>query len=176
MAEGLVGHDGAEIRSADADVDHVFDAFTGVALPFARADAVGKGGHFIKDGMHLWHDIGALELDRCGAGGAECGVENGAVLGRVDLVATEHRIDAVAEAGGIGQRDEIGNGLLGDDIFRVVEKEAGGFELELRGAVGVRSKEFAEVGEGLALGLEGLPGWLLGDVHAGWRTWALRML
>ena len=53
MLEGLVGHDRAQVGAADADVDDVANALAGVALPGAAANAVGKVGHLVEDGVDL---------------------------------------------------------------------------------------------------------------------------
>ena len=61
VLQRLVGHDRAEVRAADADVDDVADALAGVALPCAAADAVGEGGHLVEHGVDLGHDIFAVD-------------------------------------------------------------------------------------------------------------------
>ena len=117
VAKRLVGHDGPEVGAADADIDDIFDAFAGVALPFPGANAVREGGHFVEHGVDLGNDIDAVHFDRGGAGCAQGGVEHGAVLGDVDLVSTEHRIDALAETGGVCERNKIGDRFFGDQVF-----------------------------------------------------------
>ena len=51
-------------------------------------------------------------------------VQRGALLGGVDLLAAEHRVDARGEAGGFRQREEEALRLVGDPLLRVVEVEA----------------------------------------------------
>ena len=97
VAERLVGHDGPEVRAADADVDDVPDALAGVALPLAAADAVGEAGHPVEDGMHVGHDVLAVDDDRRVPRRAKRDVEDGPVLGDVDLLAAEHRVDPLAQ-------------------------------------------------------------------------------
>ena len=63
MPQRFVGHDGAEVGAADADVDDVADALAGVALPFAAANAVAKGGHLVEHGVDLRHDVFAVDDD-----------------------------------------------------------------------------------------------------------------
>ena len=64
MLERLVGHHRPEVGAADADVDDVADAFAGVALPRAAADAVREVGHLVEHGVDLGHDVLAVDEDR----------------------------------------------------------------------------------------------------------------
>ena len=47
-------------------------------------------------GVHLGDDVLAVDLDDRALGRAQRDVQDGAVLGDVDLLAPEHRVDAVA--------------------------------------------------------------------------------
>ena len=158
VAQGFVGHHGPEIRAADADVDDVFNALAGVACPLARADAIGKFGHAVEHGMDFWNDINAIYFDRCRARSAEGCMQNGSVLGDVDLVTTEHGINLFAQTSGIREIDQASDCLAGDQVFRIIQEKPGGFELELLSAFGIGGKEFAEVRKGFGLDGEGFPG------------------
>ena len=57
MLQRLVGHDRAEIRAADADVDHVADAPAGMTLPGAAAEPMGELRHPVQNGVDLGHDV-----------------------------------------------------------------------------------------------------------------------
>src|SRR5262249_44889518 len=57
VAERLVGHDRPQIRAADADVDDVADALSGVALPGAALYALGEVGHLVEHGVDPRHDV-----------------------------------------------------------------------------------------------------------------------
>ena len=98
-----VGHLGPEVRAADADVDDVADALAGMALPFAGAHALGKVGHAAEHGMHVGHDVAAVDLDHRVARRAQRRVQHGAVLGDVDLVAAEHRVALGAKPALLGE-------------------------------------------------------------------------
>ena len=63
---------------------------------------------------------------------AQRDVQHGAVLGDVDLLAAEHRVDALAQPRLLRQRQQQAQRLVGDAVLRVVEVDAGG--LERRGA------------------------------------------
>ena len=93
VAERLVGHHGPEVRAADADVDHVPDALAGMALPLAAADAVGEAGHLVEHGVDVRDDVLPVHDDRGVPRRAQGDVEDGPVLGDVDLLAAEHRVD-----------------------------------------------------------------------------------
>ena len=163
VAQGLVGHHGTEIRAADADIDDVFDALAGMALPLAGADAIGKFGHAVENGMNLWNNINAIDFDRCRARGAEGGMEHGAVLGDVDLVTTEHGVNLAAQTGCVREIDEASDCLAGDEVFRIIQEKPGGFELELLSAGRIGSKKLAEVRKGLGLDGEGFPSGVCGE-------------
>ena len=103
VPQRLVGHDRPEVGAADADVDDVADALAGVALPCAAAHAVGEVGHPVEHGVDLGHDVLAVDDDRRAARCAQRHVQHGAVLGDVDLLAREHGVDALAQAGLLGE-------------------------------------------------------------------------
>ena len=109
--ERLVGHDGAEVRAADADVDDVADGLAGVALPRAGADAVGERSHLVQHRVDAGDDVFSVDENALGFGRAQGDVQDGAVLGDVDLVAAEHGFDAVAQAGLVrrGRREGAGS-------------------------------------------------------------------
>ena len=98
VLERFIGHDRAEIGAADADVDDVADALAGVSLPCSAANLVGEGGHLVEHSVHAGDYIFAVDLDRFAFGRAERDVQDGAVFGDVDLVAAEHRVDALLQA------------------------------------------------------------------------------
>ena len=95
MLECLVGHDRPKVGAADADVDHVADAFAGMAFPLAAADAVGEIGHLVEHGVDLGHDILAVHHDGCRLRRAQGHMQDGAIFCDVDLVPAEHRVDAL---------------------------------------------------------------------------------
>jgi len=63
ILECLVCHHGAEIGTADADVDDVADAFSGVTFPLTATDTIGKFGHLVEDGVNIRHDIFTVDDD-----------------------------------------------------------------------------------------------------------------
>ena len=145
VAERLVGHDGPEVGAADADVDHVPDALAGVALPVAAADAGGEASHLVEHGVYVGDHVLPVDDDRGAPRRAKRDVEHGPVLGDVDLVATEHGVDALAQAAFSGQLQEKPEGLVRDAVLRVVEKETGALGRQAFAAAGIDGKEPAEM-------------------------------
>src|SRR5262245_37020331 len=63
VPQRLVGHDGAEIGAADANVNYIANAFTSVTLPRAVADPVRESCHLVEHGVHLGYDVPAVYDD-----------------------------------------------------------------------------------------------------------------
>ena len=79
------------------------DPPAGVSFPVAAADLGGEARHPLEHGVHLGHDVLAVDQDRLALGRAQGDVQDGAVLGDVDLLAAKHRVDAVAQARFLGE-------------------------------------------------------------------------
>ena len=125
MFERLVSHHRAEVRTADADVDDVLDAFAGVAFPFAAADALGERGHLVEHGVDFRHDIFSVHEDGRALRRAQGDVQHGAVFRDVDFLAAEHRVDPPAQPGFLGQLDQQLERFVGDAVLRVIQKQPG---------------------------------------------------
>ena len=95
------------------------DALAGVAVPRAGADRVGEGGHLVEDGVDFGHDVFAVDEDGFGFGRAQSDVEDGAVLGDVDLLAGEHGFGAL-RAGRILRRAAM-RSLRVSSVMRFLE-------------------------------------------------------
>ena len=104
--EGLVGHHRAEVRAADADVDDVADALAGMTRPRAPSHPVGELGHPVEHGVNGRHHVLAVDEDRLPLRGAKSHVQDGALLGDVDLLPPEHGVDAGPQARLLGQLKE----------------------------------------------------------------------
>src|SRR5579883_1550369 len=105
----------------------------------------GEVRHPVEHGVHVGDDVPAVEHDRCPAGRPQRHVEHGALLGRVDLVAAEHGLDPLAQAGRRGERAQQPQGLVHDPVLGVVEAEARGLGDHALAAPGIRREEVAEV-------------------------------
>ena len=93
VPQRFVRHHGPEVGTADADVDDVANALAGVALPLAAANAVREGRHLVEHGMHLRHDVLAVDDDRRALRRSQRHVQHGPIFGDVDLLAAEHGVD-----------------------------------------------------------------------------------
>ncbi len=133
--ERAIGHLRSEMRAADADVDDVPDPLSRVALPGARADLIGEGGHLVEHGVDLGNDVLAVDDDFPVARRPERDVQDGAVLAHVDLLAREHRVALRLHAAGAGEGREQTDGLVGDAVLRIVEEEPGRLDREALGSV-----------------------------------------
>ena len=72
-------------------------------------------------------------------------MQDGPVLGDVDLLAPEHGVDPRAQAGFLGQLQEELEGFVGDAILRVVEEEAHRLGRHPLAALGVICEELPQV-------------------------------
>ena len=106
MLQRLVSHHRSEVGAADADVDDVANAFAGVPFPLSAADAVGEIRHPVEHGVNLGHHILAVDHDGRSLRRAQGHVQDRALLGDVDLVAAEHRIDPRTQARFVGQLEQ----------------------------------------------------------------------
>ena len=145
MFERFVGHDRAEVGSADAYVDDAPNSFAGVALPGAAPDPLGEVRHPLEHGMDVGHRIPAIHDNDCIPGRAEGNVENCAVFGDVDFVASEHGFDPVAQTGFFGQTDEEFERIVGDAVLRVIEEQAFCFYGHPLAALRVIGEEFSQM-------------------------------
>ncbi|MDH6433436.1 hypothetical protein M2158_001913 [Streptomyces sp. SAI-144] len=120
-AQHLVGHRGAQVGAADADVDDVLDAAAGVAGPLAGADPVREVAHLVEHGVHARYDVLPVDLDHGVPRGAQRGVQHGPVLGRVDLLAAEHGVPQAEDVGRGGEFAQQPQCLVGDEVLGVVD-------------------------------------------------------
>jgi hypothetical protein len=125
--EGLVGHDRSQIRSADADIDDIANAFARLAVPGAGADPQGEIGHLVENGMNLRHDVFAIVHDRSAARRAQGHVQHGTVFRDVDIIAPKHGLDAIAQPRFLGDLDKQADGFIGDAVLGIVEVEPRSF-------------------------------------------------
>ena len=95
--------------------------------------------------MHGGDDVLAVDLDDRALGCAQRDVQDGTVLGDVDLVAAEHGVDAVAQTRPVRERDEQAERLVGDAVLRVVEVDTVDLDGELLTALGIVGEQVAEV-------------------------------
>ena len=145
VPQRLVGHHRAEVGAADADIDHVPDRFTGIALPVAGADPLGEGGHPVQDLVHLRDHVGPVDHQRAAPGHPQRDMQHGPVLGDVDRLAAEHGVPALLQAGLLGQLQEQPDGFAGDPVLGVVQVQPGGLRGEALAAAGVGGEQVPQV-------------------------------
>ena len=85
VLQRLVGHHGPEVGAADANVDYISNALAGVSLPCPAANLLGKLRHLVEYGVNLGNDIRAIDEYLLAFGSAQGDMQNGALLGDVDL-------------------------------------------------------------------------------------------
>ena len=94
-------------------------------------------------------------------------------LGGVDLLAAEHRVDPLRQAGSLGQLQQEAQRFVGDAVLGVVEVEADGFGGQALAPLGIVGEEGAEghvfhrgvvLGERLPCGQPGKIGYRIGSV------------
>ena len=92
VAQRLIRHRRPEIGAADPDVDHVPDRLAGCTQPGAAANAIAERSHAVEHLVDVAHDVLAVDDERALPRHPQGDVEDGAVLGDVDVLAAEHRV------------------------------------------------------------------------------------
>jgi len=102
----------------------------------------------------------AVDLKRGGARRPQRDVQDGPVLGDIDLVAAKHRVDLRPHAALAGQGEQQLHRFIGDAVFRVIEKDADGLGGEAFAALRVVGEELPKVKrlEFRVMTFKGLPG------------------
>jgi hypothetical protein len=76
---------------------------------------------------------------------AQRDMQNGAPLGDVDLVAREHGVDVLAQAGLLGQHQQQPHRLGGNAVLGVIEVETQRLQCEVFATLGILSEELPKV-------------------------------
>ena len=106
----------------------------------------GELGHPVKHFMHRGHDVDAVDLDPLIAGRAQRHVQDRTVLGDIDLVAGEHGVDVLAQAGFRGQVEQQPHRVGGDPVLGVVEVDPACLDREILAPAGVRTEQVPQMG------------------------------
>ena len=101
------------------------------------AHPVGKLGHLVEHGMDLGHHVDAVDDDRLSLREPEGHVQDGPILGDVDLVAPEHGLGALPQARLLGKLEEEPERFVGDPVLGIVEEQPCGLDREPLAATGV---------------------------------------
>jgi hypothetical protein len=128
-----IWHD-LQIRATNTNVDDGADLLAGVTLPLAAADLLGELLHVVQDFVDILDDTLAIDLHWLVGGIAEGNMVDSAVLGEVDLVASEHVITELLEARLFCELDKKLQGLLGNEVLGEVEQDLRVLCIVLKGA------------------------------------------
>ena len=93
----------------------------------------------------LRHHVLAVDHDRAAARRAQRYVQDRAILGDVDLLAREHRVDSLAQARFTRQLKQEAHGLLGDAMLGVVQVQPGVLGDEMLAAAGILREQRAQM-------------------------------
>ena len=146
VAQRLVGHHRSQIAAADADVHDVADRLPGKPEPFARAQLVGELRHMIKHLVDRFARFGHLgRRQGLASRRAQRRVQHGALLGDVDLVSAEHRVDALAQSAVLRQRHQQAQRLIGDAVLGVVQIQSRRFRAHALAAPRIFREEIAKM-------------------------------
>src|SRR5271157_6085863 len=145
MLERLVSHHRPKVRTTDADVDDVANAFGGVAQPSAASDAIREVRHFIQHGVDFRHDVHSVNNDRCSLGSPQSNVKHGAILCDIDLVPAEHGFNPVSKSRFFTQLDQELQRLVRNPILRIIQEKPGGLRRQALATPGVIREKLSEV-------------------------------
>jgi len=127
MLQRLVRHYRTEVRSADADVDDIADAFAGMAFPRSASHPIAEIGHLVEHRMHPGHHILSVYDDGCSPWGPQGDMQDRPLFRDIDLLAPEHGIDSRLKPGCFGELNQTLESFVRDSIFRIIQIDAQGF-------------------------------------------------
>ena len=79
--------------------------------------------HLVEHRVDVGHDVFAIDDDRGAFGRAERHVQDGPLLGEIDLLAAKHGVDPLAQAGLVRELKKKLQRLIGDAVLGVIEKQ-----------------------------------------------------
>ncbi len=100
--KSLVSHDGTQVGAANTNVDNGFHGLAGDTHPFAAADALSEGIHLGQLSVNVCNGILTVNDERVGGGTTQRGVEDGAVLGDINVFAGVHGVTQLSDLGLFG--------------------------------------------------------------------------
>ena len=122
-ASARVAMAGPKVGAADADVDDVGHRLAERAAHAALAHVGGEAQHLLARADDLGHDVLAVDQDRLAGEIAQRGMQDGALLGRVDVFAGEHRVALGLDLGGLGELEERAADGGVDALLGIIEQE-----------------------------------------------------
>ena len=116
------------------------------AVNAAAVHAFDEVAHLLEARAHLRHHVLAVDEDRAVRAIAQGDVQDGAILGGVDLLAGEHRVDALVEAARVGELDQQSQRLCVDALAGEIEQQVQlGVREKLRGTLRVGGEQIAQM-------------------------------
>jgi hypothetical protein len=110
-------------------------------------DAFGELRHPVEHGVHVQHDVVAVDLDHRPARCPQGDVEHGTVLGRVDPLAGEHRVAPCEHPGVDGVGDERRQQVVVDRLLGVVDAQIAGLDHVPVGTAGIAGEQLGQRGQ-----------------------------
>ena len=153
-AQGAHDHARTEVGAADADVDDGREALAGRTGALAGPHAAGEGLHAAEHLLHLCRDVLAVDDERRVGRPPQRGVQDRAVLGAVDVLAGEHRLDALRQPALARRRRAAPS--TASSSSRCLEKSStsvAGLHRQPLGAVGVLVEQLAQGGPAQSCGV-----------------------
>ena len=115
--EGFRDHDGSEVRTSDADVHDVGNRLALVAFPRSGADLLGKVLHMLTGGLHLRHQVFALDDQGLIGRATESDMKDSTIFSKIDFIAAKHSISEFFNLGLFEKLAEEFEGFRGDAIL-----------------------------------------------------------
>ena len=167
VPQRLISHRRAQVRAADADVDHGFDPLTGGSGPGARAQPVGEIAHRVEHRVHVGDHVLAIHGQSGVAGKAQRGVQHGAILGGVDVLTGQHGVAARFEAGRAGEVGQQAQRLAGHPVLAVVDIQVSDGQRQIAAPGRVLGEQLPQGGAGelVEMAAQRRPRRAGGDVH-----------
>ena len=118
--ESLGDHDRPQVGTTNTDVDNGVDCPSRVPLPSSISNGLGKLLHVLQHGRNL---TGARLVDLELIEVTEGDVENGTILGSIDVLSGEHFVPVGPNVGLPNKIEEGVENGLGDQVFGVIQEE-----------------------------------------------------
>jgi hypothetical protein len=117
--------------------------------------------------VHLGYHVLAIDHDHGVPRSPQSHVQDGTILGHVDVIASEHGRDPLGQAGALRQRSQEPERLVGHEVLRVVQVQVADLQGHALAAVRVSGEQPAQVraAERFPVGLQGVPFGALFDQH-----------
>ena len=85
----------------------------------------GEGVDLLEDLVHVGDGVLAVDRQGVGRGATQRGVQDGAVLGDVDVLARKHAVAQLEDAGLLGEGEEVAHQRGAHEILRQVDMQVG---------------------------------------------------